>query len=154
MSGHDPDRHERARHLMMAALDHELGSEDRAELDRLLAADASLREEWERLGRVKEVTKTMGYTEPPEEVWGTYWVSVYNRVERGVGWILATLGALVVGGYGIWEAVTALLEETGLPGFVKIAIFVAAFGSLILLLSVAREKLFTRKHDPYREVQR
>ena len=154
MSGHDPDRHERARHFMMAGLDSELGSEDRAELDGLLAADASLREEWKRLGRIKEVTRAMGYTEPPEEVWETYWVSVYSRVERGVGWILASLGALVVVGYGIWKGVTALLADTGLPGFVKIAIFVAALGGLILLLSVAREKLFTRRRDPYREIQR
>ena len=35
MSGHDSDRHERARHLMMGALDGELGSEERAELDAL-----------------------------------------------------------------------------------------------------------------------
>ena len=80
----------------------------------------------------------MGYREPPEEVWETYWISVYNRARAGGGldpglawapWSLL--------GYGIWEGVTALLAETGLPGFVKIAIFVAAFGGLILLLSVA-----------------
>jgi len=154
VSGHDPDRHERARHLMMAALDGELGREDRAELDGLLAADASLREEWERLGRVKEVTTAMGYREPPEEIWETYWVSVYNRVERGVGWILASLGVLVVAGYGLWKGVTEFLADTGLPAFVKIAVFVAALGGLILLLSVGREKLFTRMRDPYREVKR
>jgi ferric-dicitrate binding protein FerR (iron transport regulator) len=139
---------------MMAALDGELGPEDRAELDRLLAADASLREEWERLEQVKEVTRAMGYTEPPDEVWETYWVSVYNRAERGVGWILATLGLLVIAGYGIWQGVVALLADTGLPGFFKVAVFVAAFGGLILLLSVVREKLFTRRRDPYREIQR
>jgi len=154
VNGHDPDRHERARHLMMAALDGELGPEDRAELESLLSADPSLHEEWERLGKVKEVTGTMGYTEPPEEVWETYWVSVYNRVERGAGWILLSLGALVVAGYGLWKGLTDLLADTGLPAFVKIAIFVAALGGLILLLSVAREKLFTRVRDPYREVKR
>lgn len=154
MSAHDPIRHERARHLMMAALDGELGRQDRAELDRLLAADATLREEWARLSRVKEVTTAMGYREPPEEIWDTYWVSVYNRVERGVGWILASLGVLVVAGYGLWQAVNGFLADTGLPAFVKVAVFAAALGGLILLLSVAREKLFTRQRDPYREVKR
>jgi ferric-dicitrate binding protein FerR (iron transport regulator) len=154
VSAHDPIRHERARHLMMAALDGELGRQDRSELDRLLAADATLREEWARLSRVKEVTTAMGYREPPEEIWDTYWVSVYNRVERGVGWILASLGVLVVAGYGLWKAVNAFLADTGLPAFVKVAVFVAALGGLILLLSVAREKLFTRQRDPYREVKR
>ena len=154
MSGHGSERQERARHLMMAALDGELSSGERAELDRLLETDASLRGEWERLEKVKEVTGAMGYREPPEEIWENYWVSVYNRVERGVGWVLLSLGTLVLLGFGIWHGVMELLAETGLPSFVKVAIFAAALGGVILLLSVAREKWFVRKRDPYKEIQR
>jgi hypothetical protein len=139
---------------MMAALDGELAPEQQADLDRLLAADAELRSEWDRLVRVKEVTGVMSYTEPPEEVWETYWVSVYNRLERGLGWILLCLGTLVLLGFGIWEGVGALLADADLPAFVKIAVFVAAFGGTILLFSVVREKLFTRRRDAYKEIQR
>jgi ferric-dicitrate binding protein FerR (iron transport regulator) len=154
VSGHDSERQERARHLMMAALDGELPTGERAELDRLLDEDAALREEWERLSKVKEVTKTMSYREPPEEVWEVFWVSVYNRAERGIGWVLISVGSLVLLGFGIWHGIMALLADTELPVFVKIAIFATALGSLVLLFSVAREKWFVRRRDPYKEIPR
>jgi ferric-dicitrate binding protein FerR (iron transport regulator) len=154
VSGQDPERKERARHLMMAALDGELPPGERAELDRLLDKDAALREEWERLSKVKEVTGAMGYREPPEEVWEVFWVSVYNRAERGIGWVLISVGSLVLLGYATWHGIMALLTDTELPAFVKIAIFATVLGGLILLFSVAREKWFVRRRDPYKEIQR
>ena len=48
----------------------------------------------------------------------------------------------------------ALLEDTGVPPVIKLAIFTAALGGAILLFSVAREKLFTGRRDPYKEVER
>jgi ferric-dicitrate binding protein FerR (iron transport regulator) len=148
------DERDRAHHLMMAALDGELADADRAELDRFLAGDERLRKEWTQLGRVKEVTKTMAYREPPDEIWDDYWTSVYNRTERGIGWILASIGAIVVLGYGIWIGLQELLADTDLPAFLKLGIFALLLGGLVLLVSVIREKLFTRGKDPYKEVQR
>jgi hypothetical protein len=139
---------------MMAALDNELSETERQELDRLLEADAGLRDEWARLRRVKEVTNDMAYRKPPEEVWERYWESVYNQLERGVGWILVSIGAIVLAGYGLWEFVASLLEDTSAPWFLKLALFSLLIGGAILLFSVIREKLFTRGRDPYREVQR
>ena len=154
MNDREPDRQTRARRLMMAALDGELAPGERDELDRLVGDDPALREEWARLQEVREVTATMGYREPPEEVWETYWVSVYNRVERGIGWVLISIGCLVMLGYALWHAVHALLEDTAVPPYLKIAIFAATLGGAILLFSVAREKWFTSRRDPYKEIQR
>ncbi len=153
MSADDRNR-ERVRHLLMAELDGELSSEDRAELERLLAGDPGLREERERMKRVKEVTSAMALREPPEEVWESYWQHVYNRVERGIGWILFSAGVTVLAIWGCWQAIDALLADTDVPVAVKIAIFLAAAGGLVLLWSVFREKIFTRRRDAYREVQR
>jgi len=152
VSGRDP--RERARQLMMASLDGELPEADRRELETMLAGDDELRDEWDKMRRVKKVTETMGYREPPPEVWNDYWGSVYNRTERGVGWLLASIGALLLAGYGLWVGLSALLADSELPSFVKFASFALLFGSLMLLLSVAREKWFVRKSDRYREVQR
>jgi hypothetical protein len=138
----------------MAGLDGELSSQEQAELDRLLADDDRLQAEWERFRRVKEVTETMSYREPPPEIWEDYWTVVYNRLERGLGWILVSVAALVLFGYGAWHAIEAILADSGLPGFVKIAIFALVLGAAILFVSVAREKLFTRKRDAYSEIQR
>jgi hypothetical protein len=139
---------------MMAALDGEISGEDRGVLDGLLAGDATLRREFEQLQRVKEVTSTMALTEPPDEIWDDYWTSVYNKVERGIGWVLVSIAAVVLVAFGLWHATEALLADADVPGFVKISIFGLFLGGALLLASVAREKLFTRRHDPYKRVKR
>jgi len=154
VSGENQERREQVRRRMMAALDGELSGDERAALDRALAEDNELRGEWERLERVKEATEEMRYREPPEETWEHYWVSVYNRLERGFGWVLISIGALVLIGYGTWHALGALLGDSAIPEFIKLAIFAALLGTLILLFSVIREKLFVRRGDRYKEVQR
>ncbi len=149
------DKHsERAHALMMAALDDELSSVERAELENMLAADEDLRKEFERLKTVKEVTGTMTFREPPEEVWETYWVSVYNRAERSLGWLFLSLGLTVLFAWAGWHMVNAVLSDTEIPPLIKIAIFAAALGGGILFFSVVREKWFARKHDSYKEVLR
>jgi hypothetical protein len=150
----DETDRERVNRLMMAALDGEISPGERDELDRELERDPGLRREWEKLGRVKEVTGTMTYQRPPEEIWNRYWTSVYNRIERGVGWILVSLGAVVLLAWGAWKALEALWGDANLPLFVKAAILTGAVGLLLLAVSVIREKLFTYRRDPYREIQR
>lgn len=145
---------QRARHLMMARLDGELSAGERDELDALLAQDAHLRAEWKQLLELKEVTGAMAYHEPSAETWDNYWVSIYNRLERGAGWVLVSLGVTVLVAYGTWQAIVSLLADTDVPAFVKLGIFAAALGAIILLVSVLREKLFTRRGERYDEVER
>lgn len=153
MSG-DTQRLQRARHLMMAALDGELDSAERAELERLLVERPELRAELDRMGKVKEVTRAVTYRKPPEEVWDRYFESVYNRLERGIGWLLVFASASVLALWALWHAVEALFEDSSMPFAIKLSIFALLAGGTILLLSVFREKWFTRKADPYREIQR
>ena len=154
MSRPDSVDAERAHRLMMAALDGEISPEERRELDEILEADAEIRGEWKRMNQVKEVTSTMAFREPPEEIWGEYWVSVYNRTERGIGWILFSLGSIILLAYAAWSWVQAVFETQDLPLLPKLAILGVAFGLSVLAVSVIREKLFTRKRDPYKGVQR
>lgn len=149
-SGRDP----RAQRLLMGGLDGELSAEQREELDRLLDADPSLRAEWKRLTKVKEVTETMTLRRPPDEIWEDYWTSVYNRVERGVGWILVSLGAIVLLSYALWHAAQEFLADASLPGFVKIAVLLTVVGVAALVVSVVREKLSLGRKDPYKDIQR
>ena len=154
MSPRDSVDAERARRLMMGALDGEISPEERRELDTMLETSSEFREEWEQMNRVKEVTSTMALREPPEEIWGEYWTSVYNRTERGIGWLLLSLGSIVLLGYGVWKWAEAVFRTEDLPLLPKVAILGVAFGLSVLVVSVIREKLFTKKHDPYKEVQR
>lgn len=145
---------ERAHQLMMGALDNELSDTERAQLKKLLDADPALQQEWERLQNVKEVTGTMALRSPPEEVWDGYWTSVYSRVERGLGWILLSLGAIVLLSYGLWIAVREVMADAAMPGFVKASLLVAIIGAVTLVVSVVREKWFVYKSDPYKDIQR
>ncbi len=145
---------ERAHQLMMGALDGELGEADRAELRRLLDGYPSLQAEWKKLEKLKEVTRTMALRSPPEEIWDTYWTSVYHRFERGVGWGLLSLGAIVSLSYGLWKAAQEILADTTIPGFIKGAILLAIVGAVVLFVSVAREKWFAYRSDPYKDIQR
>ena len=149
------DGKDRARALMMAALDGEISPADREELDLLIARTPEIESEWRRMRRVKEVTSGMALQNPPEEVWDRYWVSVYRRTERGIAWALVSAGVVVLAAYGLWHAAESLLADTGLPGYVKVAIVGVAIGTAILIVSVVREKLFTSRRDPYeREILR
>jgi hypothetical protein len=139
---------------MMAALDGELHGSDTAELDRCLADDPVLQAEWRQLQRVKEVTTTMRLREPPQEVWDGYWAHVYRRLERGLAWILVSLGAIIVLSWSAWEALRELWFDEGLPILVKGGAFALVVGVVILGVSVAREKLFVRRTDPYKDVIR
>jgi len=155
----EPADRERAQALLMAAIDDELGPDERRELDALVAGDAGLGAELARLRRVKEVTSMVTLRAPSEEVWDGYWKGAYRRAERGLGWLLVGAGALVLGVWGLWHLLWNLFEslwaDTDTPLPVRLAVVALVLGGLVLVFSVVRERLFTRKHDPYdREVIR
>jgi ferric-dicitrate binding protein FerR (iron transport regulator) len=153
MSG-DAGGVDRARELLMRALDDELDAAEREELELLVFEDQELREEWERLARLKEVTANMAMRKPPEEMWTGYWNSVYSRFERGLAWILVSIGAIVLGSYGAWYGVRDLMADADLPMLVKWSILALIVGLVILLVSVIRHRIFVSGSDPYKEIER
>jgi len=150
----DRGRIDRSRELLMLALDDELESADRAEFERLLSDNSELREEWNRLSRLKEVTANMKLRNPPEEMWDGYWNNVYGRFERGLGWILVSIGAIVFGSWGAWQVVRDLMADADLPTFVKWSILALIVGLVMLLVSVLRHRIFVSQSDPYKEIER
>jgi len=139
---------------MMGALDGELTKAEQHELDYLLKEDPALRAEWEHLERVKEVTRQMAYNEPPREVWDTYWSCVYRRLERGIAWILVSIGAIVLISWSIWQVIEEVVADTSIPIVIKLSIGALVVGLVALLVSVAREKLVMRRSDPYKDIVR
>ncbi|MDX1389663.1 MAG: hypothetical protein R3344_10765, partial [Acidobacteriota bacterium] len=67
---------------------------------------------------------------------------------------LTSIGSIVLFGYGAWHLAGAILADTDAPMFLKVAIFSVLVGLVILLVSVIREKLMTRRHERYKEVKR
>lgn len=149
-----PNEKERWRRLMMAAVDGEISAEDRESLERALARDPGLRREWNAFTRLKEVTRTMTPRRPPPEVWETYWEGVYRRTERGLGWILVSVSAIVLTVWGAWTWVGELLSDTTMPPLIRWSILALAAGLVILFISVLRERWFLSRGDPYKDVIR
>jgi ferric-dicitrate binding protein FerR (iron transport regulator) len=138
----------------MRALDDELDPGQRAEFEKRLADDPELRDEWRRLSRAREATMGMKLRNPPEEVWDGYWSSVYSRVERGLGWLLVSLGAIVVGSWAVWHWIDAMLTDSSTPAPVRFGMIALFTGMVILLVSVARHRFNVLRTDPYKDIQR
>ncbi len=146
-------KHEQFRILMMKALDGELSPREETEFQQLLQ-DEAFRREWLEFKQLKEVTQGMKFKNPPQEVWDSYWMSVYNRLERGLAWILFSIGAIIFLSYGLYQLFHEVVNGSELPLPLRVATVALVIGTAILLVSVIREKLFVRRRDPYKEVQR
>ena len=140
--------------LIPAYLDGELSKEQKGRLEEHLRECSHCSEELLKFKKLKEVTEEMKFVEPPEEAWRRYWTGVYNRLERGTGWILTSIGAIILIFYGIWRWLQGLIRDPHLTLLVKIGILALAGGLTVLLVSVIREKIFTYKKERYKEVVR
>ncbi len=145
---------ERCRNLMMREIDGEISAVEREELLSLLQKYPDLSKEFDHYRRLKEAMNHMQLEKPNDELWKTYWFSVYHRLERGLAWFLFTLGACIVLAYGLFHAVLSIWADLDLPLVIKIALFSAMLGAVVLLISVIREKVFLSRHERYKEVQR
>jgi len=135
-------------------LDGELEPAERAAFEREFARNPELARELDAMRAMKEVTDTMKLREFPDQVWERYWEGTYNRIERRIGWILLSVGAVALMACGLYELVVALLKDAGEPWWIRVATGAVCGGFAILFVSVVRERLFMRKRDPYREVKR
>jgi len=140
--------------LLSAYIDGELETGDVARIEAHLAENEQTRREVEKLRRLKDVTGAMRLKEPPPEEWEVFWYSVYNRAERSLGWVLLCVGLVAIGAWGITEVLTALLKTDTLPLYAKGGIFVVAAGSLVLMISAIRERIYKRNRTRYKDVIR
>lgn len=140
--------------LMMGALDGELNKDDQKEFEHLLSLNPNYQKEYEKYKRLKEVTLEMKLKSPPSEVWENYWVNVYNRFERGIAWLIFSIGSMIILTYFGFRWIESILADSHVVLIVKIGILLIVGGLAILFVSVLREKLFMRKGDPYKEIQR
>ncbi len=147
--------HDRYKRLLMALLDGELAPGERAELDRHLEECAECRRELAEFRQLKEVTDMVRFREPEDVVWDGYWRGIYNRMERGIGWILVSVGAVLLLAFGAFRLVESLLTDPTVSLLVKVGVSAVLLGVIVLLVSLVRERLFGLKHDRYsREVKR
>lgn len=66
--------------------------------------------------------------EPPPELWDSWSRSSFTKVERGIGWILFTAGALVLLLYGAWVVLSDLLTDPGIAWWIRAAVVAVTAG--------------------------
>jgi anti-sigma factor RsiW len=148
------DRDER----ISAYLDGELDPRERATFEDELARSPELAQELESLRSMKEVTDSMKFEDFPDSAWDRYWEATYNRMERGIGWVLVSVGAMILVAAGLFQVVPELVNwvlhsETD-PWWERVGVAALCVGGGILIVSVLRERVFRVRRDPYRGVKR
>ena len=147
--------HHYYKRLLMGLLDEELSAKEEKGLCLHEKECKECRRELEEFNVMKGAMTNMKYKGPPDEAWEKYWSKVYNRLERGLSWILISIGAMIVLFYAEFKAVESLVKDPTLAVFLKVAILVLLAGLVILFISVVREKIFAYKKDKYaKEVKR
>lgn len=137
--------------LLMAAIDGELAAAEKTQFEQYVRMYPECHAEWQRYVKLKEMTQAMQFTKPSPEVWDHYWVKIYNRLERGLGWIVFSIGCVILLTYGGFKAVEAIVADPTLELIVKVGIIAVIGGLMMLLVSVVREKIFTARTDKYQK---
>jgi hypothetical protein len=109
--------------------------------------------EFEEMGKFEEVMGKMELKKAPKEMWQVYWASVYNRLERRIGWIFLSIGAMILLFFGGYKLVESILQDPSISWFLKAGILAFLAGMVILLVSLAREQFFVRKRERYKEIE-
>ncbi len=145
---------EEARILMMGYLDGELSAEDKKEFLEHLNTCQNCQQEWQSFNQLKEETSKMRFKALPEMYWDDYWEKVYNRIERGIGWIFFSIGAIILLAFMGYEFLQDFFMNSREPLILKIGVGFFVLGFIIIFVSVVREKLMVRRHDKYRRIVR
>ncbi|MCF7972459.1 MAG: zf-HC2 domain-containing protein [Phycisphaerae bacterium] len=140
--------------LMMAYLDGELDDKQTKMLQEHLAQCTQCSKELEEFKSLKSMTDNIVLSEPEDQVWQRYWDNVYNRVERGIGWMLMSMAGVCLAVFGGFKMVECIVTDPSVSLFLKVALLVMILGLSILLISIMRERLYFWKHDRYRHVRR
>jgi len=145
--------HEEIKILLSALIDNELSPDEKQIASKHLEECADCRKEYSKLLRLKEVTSDMQYFDLPDRLRAGYWKEIYNRLERGAGWIFFSIGVILLLFVGAWELLDKFFLSEHPPLILKMGVGALIIGLTILLVSVGRERLFSRAHDRYEEVE-
>ena len=100
--------------LMMACLDNEMNETDKRKFEEHLGSCVQCAREMEEFKKLKCVTDGIALAEPEDRVWDQYWGNVYNRMERGIGWVIFSVAAILLLIYAGFLAIERLIADPGL----------------------------------------
>ncbi len=136
-------------------LDGLMSPGEKRDFEQLLDENPELRAELAAQHKLKEVADGMSLTQLPDEIWDGYWKGVYRQIERGAGWFFLSAGLIILLSFGAYHFIADFLLDSSVSIFARVGISVAIFGSIIMLVSIGRERYFGRQNERYeKEVER
>ena len=145
--------HDKIKKLISFYYDGELDAVKKKTVEDHIRECEECRREFEEMGKFEEVMKKMELKQAPREMWQVYWSSVYNRLERRVGWIFLSVGAMILLFFGGYKLVESIIQDPSISWLLKTGILAFLAGMVILLVSLAREQFFVRKRERYKEIE-
>jgi hypothetical protein len=131
-----------------------LSEKEKKELKNLSLKDSNTAKELKEMDKLKEVIDML---EPvnPEKEWEEYWSSLYNKLERGIGWIILSIGAILTFTFLGFQFIKELIRDPQIALYAKVGLLALILGLAILFVSVLRERITLSKTDKYsKEVKR
>ena len=143
-----------ARILMMGLIDNELPDNERQEVLRHIENCSACQMQYNSFIKLKEEEKRMNDLPLSEEIFDEYWTHIYNRIERATGWVVLSIGTIIMLTYGAYMVLQTFFYDDSEPIVLKFGVAFFAIGLIIVFVSVLREKLRIRKNDKYRRILR
>ena len=131
-----------------------MSSAEEREFLQLIERDSELKAELAAQRKLKEVTDGMNLAQLPDKIWDGYWKGIYRQIERGAGWLFLSVGLIILLSFGVFHFTSDFLLNPEEPLIARLGMGVGALGIIILLVSIARERYFARRHERYEEVER
>lgn len=140
--------------MMMGYLDNELDDEQKRRFEEHVKGCAECADELQEFKKLKEITDEVTLVEPEDKIWREYWGSVYNRIERGLGWILFSVAGIILMIYGGFKVIEEVIRNPNVELIFKVGLLILLAGLAILFVSVLRERCFFWKRDKYKNIRR
>jgi anti-sigma factor RsiW len=153
MTAHRPFDPEHDGPLLSGYADGELDAAERELVESWLIYDERAREELARLVRLKAFTDHLALRLAPTEAWDRYAAERTRWYERGLGWGLLAFALLLFCVY-LFPRALAFMAAGAVPLVLRLGLLAGAAGLVFLLISVVRERLFSRRRDRYDDVIR
>ncbi len=134
--------------LMMGLLDNELTADEARSVNDHLTRCDGCRTEYAELKETSGKIAAISFSETSDNELRKLWKSPYSRLARGSGIFLVLAGWLALVGYALYGAIRAT-ETVTFPHFAVAAVLL---GTVVLLITVIRDRIKTYKTDPYKEV--
>ena len=142
-------KHEHYKHLLLKVVDGVATAEEREEFTNHIRSCEECRCEYGEFKNLEEFMSAVKLKDLSEDARAAYARSLYNRLERGLGWIFLSLGAILLLGFGGFMLIKEFIINPAVSVILKIGVCAVLAGFIVLLVSVLKERLFVRKYDKY-----